>query len=76
MTGIPKGVLHRSDQMSNLAVESPPPIPPRNRNEFEENPTMAVVDLQLQDNYKYATHAIKSNNGEGVYYSLQCQCVI
>ena len=55
MTGIPKCALHRSDQRSNFADKSPPPIPLRNRNGFEENSTVAVVDLQHRDDFKYAT---------------------
>ena len=60
MTDIPEGVLHGTERRSNFinADESPPPIPPRNRNEFEENPIMATVNLQHRDQFKYATHTI------------------
>ena len=69
MTDIPEGVLHGTDRRSNLisADESPPPILPRNRNEFEENPIMTIVNLQHRDNFKYATRSKLDRSVELLY---------
>jgi hypothetical protein len=50
MTDIPEGVLRGTDRSSNFVStgESPPPIPPRSRNENSDS---------VMAEFKYATHA-------------------